>query len=1106
MTLQIALFEMSYRLSRLETYLYFIALFLFSVFGVDFVYGGELGQMAPNAPYVIAFTMAVITAFFMLVVSLLAGTAVLRDIDQNAAPIFWASPISKREYLSGRFWGALCIIIAVFTALPLGMMASEWLPWRNQEEMAPFRLVNYALPFLFQVVPGLFACSALFFISAAITRKMVVVYTQGIILFVAYLLGVMLTQETASRWLAVLLDPFSFRTSKLVTEFWSVAEINDQLLWPTGLLLFNRLAWVVIGFLILMVGSWRFNYERGNQDTFIPSKLKDFFAGSFYDVTGNSVAVENAFLSDAKLGSLKSINGYTSLSFLANASFYFRSIVSERAFYGIAICGAVIILINSVSLGVAYGVNSLPLTYLIVEDLQETSVYFFLILLVFYAGQLVWRERELQVAQVLDATPVNGLQVVGAKYLGLIMVFVLLLMVLMATGLTFQLLNDFYQFDLPVYAIGFFAEMLNFLGVYTAVALFLQVIVNQKYIAHVLFVLIFIGMQSLAPLGYSHGLFSIGGPGVGVYSEMNGYNNGIVAFKWFGLYWGLFSIVILLLAGAFVFRGHVSGFIERFRNQALPVFRVLLFFSLLALSLCGSYIFYNTNVLNTFWFVSEQEAYRADYEKNLQTFEYRPQLEISSVDLEVELFPKEKRYTVQGVFLLTNTTASTLTDIHLQSRIDENITLSEISLEGGAIIDSSYQEFQYWILHPREPIPPGASLELFFVQEYCSKGFVEKPDTRVVENGIFLTNDHLPTLGYNSKYELTDDAARKSLGLSSARGIAKMDHPVELKRDRRGADANLIEFAATIITDSDQTAIAPGSLVNTWSESGRNHFVYRSEVPIVNFYALLSGRYTCRETYWSGKDDSSEQPVALSIYHHPDHLYNLQRMERGMVQSLNYYQRAFGPYPYDHLRIVEFPRYESFAQSFPGTIPFSEAIGFVMDINDEEDADMVFFITAHEVAHQWWGMQLQAANVEGRHLILESLAQYSALMVFEETYGREKTLQVLRREQEIYLRERKEAGTAERPLVRVDGSDYLYYSKGLVCFYLLRETIGEDKVNRALKCFLADWGVRTNHERERYATAEDLLDYLRAETPDSEQGLITELFELVELQDVEFKE
>ena len=62
-----------------------------------------------------------------------------------------------------------------------------------------------------------------------------------------------------------------------------------------------------------------------------------------------------------------------------------------------------------------------------------------------------------------------------------------------------------------------------------------------------------------------------------------------------------------------------------------------------------------------------------------------------------------------------------------------------------------------------------------------------------------------------------------------------------------------------------------------------------------------------------------------AIYYHPGHEFNLDRMTRGAKDALEYYTRHFGPYQHKILRIVEFPRYRDFAQSYPNTIPFSRA-------------------------------------------------------------------------------------------------------------------------------------------------------------------------------------
>src|SRR3546814_8282243 len=104
-------------------------------------------------------------------------------------------------------------------------------------------------------------------------------------------------------------------------------------------------------------------------------------------------------------------------------------------------------------------------------------------------------------------------------------------------------------------------------------------------------------------------------------------------------------------------------------------------------------------------------------------------------------------------------------------------------------------------------------------------------------------------------------------------------------------------------------------------------------------------------------------------------------------KSLDYYTREFSPYQFRQLRILEFPSYAQFAQAFAGTVPYSESIGFIADLRDEDDIDYVFYVTAHEVAHQWWAHQVVGANVQGATMLSESLAQYSALMGLEDESG-----------------------------------------------------------------------------------------------------------------------
>ncbi len=129
------------------------------------------------------------------------------------------------------------------------------------------------------------------------------------------------------------------------------------------------------------------------------------------------------------------------------------------------------------------------------------------------------------------------------------------------------------------------------------------------------------------------------------------------------------------------------------------------------------------------------------------------------------------------------------------------------------------------------------------------------------------------------------------------------------------------------------------------------------EAPILDLWAFQSARYAVRRDRWHDVD--------LEIDYHPAHAYDVARMIDAMKKALDYYTVNFGPYQYHQLRIVEFPRYATFAQSLPNEIPFSEAIGFIARVESPTDVDYPFYVTAHEVAHQWWAHQVIGADAAG---------------------------------------------------------------------------------------------------------------------------------------------
>jgi aminopeptidase N len=219
-----------------------------------------------------------------------------------------------------------------------------------------------------------------------------------------------------------------------------------------------------------------------------------------------------------------------------------------------------------------------------------------------------------------------------------------------------------------------------------------------------------------------------------------------------------------------------------------------------------------------------------------------------------------------------------------------------------------------------------------------------------------------------------------------------------------------------------------------------------------------------------------------------------------MKKSLAYYAANFSPYQHKQVRILEFPRYATFAQSFPNTIPFSEGIGFIVNVDDssKEDLDYTFYVTAHEVAHQWFAHQVVGANVEGSNMLSETLAQYGSITVMEKQYGDERIRKFLHIEMDKYLTARSNEAEKEKPLALVDGGQqYILYQKGGIIMTSLRKYIGEDSINKGLKMFLSKYAFKA----PPYPTTLDFLACMRAVTPDSMQYMITDGFQKIIIYD-----
>ncbi len=670
-----------------------------------------------------------------------------------------------------------------------------------------------------------------------------------------------------------------------------------------------------------------------------------------------------------------------------------------------------------------HGIDYFPVTRAVIEQLQGAFTFIPVIIAIYYAGELVWRDRERRIHEIVDATPAPSWTMLVPKVLAVGLVLAATLTVGAVTGVLFQLAHGYTRVEPIHYLLWFLLPETINAWLLAVLAVFVQSLVPHKAIGWAVMLVYIVASVTLGNLGYEHGLYTYAHTIQVPISDMNGLGRFWIAQAWFDLYWTAFAVILLVAAHLLWRRGAETRFKPRLllapRNlTGGPV--VILVLSVMVLWGTGIYIFDNTNVLNDYHGGTQvaQERHQADYEKALWQYHTVPQPKIITVTLNVALYPGEVRAETEGSYVVENRTGQPLSELHVRWRMPARMEMLDV---GEATLDKDYKEFGYRIYHLAQPMAPGEQRTIRFKTVLEEKGFPNNhPLTRIVENGTFLdTTEIAPRFGMDSSNLLTDRGKRRKYGLDpDALRPAKLEDQSATDVSLVGKDSDWVDAEITLSTDADQVPLAPGYTVSDEVKDGRHTIVTRTEAPILYVFSLQSGRYAIARDVWTGADGKA---VDLAVYYHPDHPYNVQRIITAMKASLDVYTREFSPYQFRQLRILEFPAYARFAQSFAGTIPFSESIGFVQNFKDEqadEKVDLVTFVTAHEIGHQWWAHQVIGADKQGMTMLDETFAQYSALLVMEKLYGKDQIRKFLKgqsRRLPAQTRHRGGRGIAARP-------------------------------------------------------------------------------------------
>jgi ABC-2 type transport system permease protein len=1049
----VATFELRYQL-RSPVFWVGCAIFFLLTFGsvtVDQIQIGSGGNVKVNAPFAILQTLAIMGLFAVFVhVALVAG-AVIRDDETGFAPLIRSTRLSKGAYLGGRFVGAATAAFGVLACMPLAVALGSLMPWLDPAEVGPFVPAHYLWSLFVFALPTMLIVAAGCFALATLTRSMMWSYVAAVAVLVGYFVSRGLLRDPQYDTWAALSDPFGLSALGITVRYWTATERNTMLPPLAGLLLANRLLWSGIALALFAFAAWRFRFAEPG------AGLAQLWALTRHDM-----------------------------------AFVFRS----PAFFVLLAIGVLNAGASAWFTGEWYGSGSYPATRLMVQAIQGAFTIMPLIIAIYYGGELVWRDRERRMHEIVDSTAAPDWTHLLPKIAAIALVLAASGAVAVLTGMAVQLAKGWTQLQ-PLAYLGWLWWPMVVVALQLAVlSVFVQVLVPQKFIGWGVMLLQLVATIALATAGFEHNLYNFGGTSPVPLSDMNGAGRFWIGAAWFQLYWSAFALLLAVAAWALWRRGTTTALRPRLRHLGRRLrgpAGALAGVAALAWVGSGAWIVHNTNRLNSYVPTPEREKLLGDAERMLLPLEKLPLPRITAVALEVDLYPRQARAVTNGRYTIRNAGNTAIDQLVIQW--PDNLKLDRLDLPGAALAQEWGPATARWPVRRYALSPalqPGEERTLAFATTLEERGFPNgAPLTRIVENGSFLDNTEItPVLGIDRRAFLKDRSKRRQQGLEPDLRPAKLEDDSARWRHMLRADSDWVQADIRVTTDADQTPIAPGQTVSDGVKDGRRTVVFKPDAPINHFFSIQSARYQVQ------RDRLGE--IDLAVYFHPGHEFNVDRMLKAMKASIALFSKEFSPYQFKQARILEFPSYADFAQAFANTIPYSENIGFLAKLTDPNKIDIATYVTAHEIAHQWWAHQLIPADQQGATMLVESFAQYSALLVMEQIYGREQMRRFLKYELDRYLRARGGEVVEELPLARVEDQAYIHYYKGSLAMYWLKEVVGVEVVNAALAELLKQYAFKP----APYPNARDFLSILRARAGPQHEALIVDLFETITLWDV----
>ena len=510
----IARFELRYQLRNPVFWVVTILFFLltFGSMTIDQIQIGSGGNVHKNAATALARVHITMSIFFMFVTTAFVANVVVRDDESGFGAIVRSTPVGKASYLLARFAGAFAAAAVAFLAVPVAMWLGSLMPWLDPETLGPNRPGDYLYAYALLALPNLFLTSCIFFAVATTTRSMTYSYLAVIVFLVLYfsLTGIIAGKPDWRETVAHV-EPFGMGAFGWVTRYWTAAEANGGMPAFAGILAINRLICLSMGAVSLALAYVRFSFaERGASKRRLRREQRRAakLATRLPEIVPVLPPTDPAGARWAQL--------------LARTRFEMALIFRSPGFVIMVAIGLANVVARLLVSGERYGTPTYPLTFAIIDQLTGAFAIMPLIIAIYYAGELVWRDRERGMNEIVDATALPNWAYMVPKTLAVAGVLVTTLLVSVLAAMAVQLSRGVTVLAPDEYLGWYVAPLAVDFVLIAILAVFIQAISPNKYVGWAVMVVYFVATSVFSTIGWEHPLYLYGSTGSTKLSDLNG--------------------------------------------------------------------------------------------------------------------------------------------------------------------------------------------------------------------------------------------------------------------------------------------------------------------------------------------------------------------------------------------------------------------------------------------------------------------------------------------------------------------------------------------------------------------------------------------------------